>query len=130
LSLATFWDLKIVCSLFTQSLMMRLVFVWCDKAMDLSTTAFQTLSSRSLSSLQEEKIFLSISSVCLKTSFSSSLAGSAFAGFLIVFFIRPAGSFLSAAVERSRGSCNESDLVIRNGLIKGERLQGIIQSEH
>jgi hypothetical protein len=30
---------------------------------------------------------------------------------VIVLLIPPAGSFLSAAVERSRGSCNRSDLV-------------------
>jgi hypothetical protein len=44
-----------------------------------------------------------LSSVCLKTSFSSSLPESAFAGFLIVLLIPPAGSFYQLQSREAEG---------------------------
>jgi hypothetical protein len=113
LSLATFWDLKIVCPLFIPTYrplhFKPFLFV-----------RFLRYKKKNLSCL--------ISSVCLKTSFSSSLVvvGSAFAGCVIVLLIPPAGSLLSAAVERSRGSCNGSDLVSKLNVYRESSNQSIM----
>jgi hypothetical protein len=89
LSLATFWDLKIVCPLFIPTYrplhFKPFLFVF-----------FLRYKKKNLSCL--------LSSVCLKTSFSSSLPGSAFADILIVLLIPPAGSFYQLQSREAEGA--------------------------
>jgi hypothetical protein len=76
--------------------------LWWRKWIWWWPAAFKTLSSRFLSSLQEEKFFLSTFVSLFENS--SSLVGSAFAGCVIVFLILPAGSFYQLQSREAEGA--------------------------
>ncbi len=99
-------------------------FVWCDKRWTCRPLHFKPFPLVFFLRYKKKNLSCLLSSVCLKTSFSSSLAGSAFAGFVIVLLIPPAASLLSAAVERGRGSCNRSDLVSKVNVYRESSHQG------
>jgi hypothetical protein len=86
--------------------------LWSRKWFWWWPAAFQTLSSRFLSSLQEETLVLSTFVSLFENELQLEPTWVRFCRFLDCLLIPPAASLLSAAVERSRRSCcNRSDLV-------------------